>query len=73
MTVIAGRLVVTDNPLPQLLTAAQTALALGISRRKLWELTACKEIPHVRIGRSVRYPANALRVWISERQEGGKS
>jgi excisionase family DNA binding protein len=55
----------TDNRL--LLTAREAAAALSISARKLWSLTASGEVPHVRIGRAVRYPADALTEWVAQR------
>ncbi len=54
-----------------LLTAVEASRLLSISQRKLWSLTASGEIPHVRIGRSVRYPVDDLREWIELRTEGG--
>jgi len=42
--------------------------ALGISARKLWGLTASGDIPHIRIGRCVRYPVDDLRAWIEEQK-----
>lgn len=54
-----------------LLTPKQAAEALAISERKLWGMTASSEIPHVRIGRSVRYPLDGIRQWIAEKQTGG--
>lgn len=61
-----------DPQLPKLLlTAAQAAEALGIGRSKLWSLTAGGEIPHLRIGRSVRYSVDGLREWIE--QQAAKS
>ena len=50
-----------------LLTPKQAADALAISPRKLWSLTASGEVPHVRVGRCVRYPFDALRKWLQER------
>lgn len=50
-----------------LLTPQQAAEALAISARKLWALTAAGEVPHLRIGRCVRYPAGALSEWIAAR------
>lgn len=50
--------------IPQLLTAKQTAAVLAISPRKLWALTASFEIPHVRIGKAVRYKPSDLATWI---------
>lgn len=38
-----------------LVSATVAAQYLAISPRKLWSLTACGEVPSVRIGRSVRY------------------
>ena len=54
-----------------LLTPAQAADALAISPRKLWGMTASGEIPHVRLGRCVRYPLDELQRWIDEQQKGG--
>ena len=56
-----------------LLTPQQVAQALAISPRKLWGMTASGEIPHLRLGRSVRYPAEDLQCWIAARREGGPS
>ena len=47
------------------LRAPEAAAALGISARKLWELTKCGEVPHVKLGSSVLYPIDGLRVWLS--------
>lgn len=57
-----------QGPERLLLTAREAAVVLSISARKLWSLTACGEIPAVRIGRSVRYLADDLRAWIDSRK-----
>lgn len=59
-----------DQSMPPLaLRPKDAARALGISRRKLWELTADGEsdIPHVRLGRSVLYPVRELADWLKNR------
>ena len=48
-----------------LLTPQQAAKALAISPRKLWAMTASGEIPHVRLGRCVRYPIEDLQRFIN--------
>jgi len=60
----------TDTPFTLLLTPPQAAEALAISPRKLWSLTTSGEIPHVRIGRSVRYPIDDLRTWTQSQTKG---
>ncbi|MEQ8209403.1 MAG: helix-turn-helix domain-containing protein [Lacipirellulaceae bacterium] len=55
-----------------LLKPAQAAESLEISQRKLWSMTNSGEIPHVRIGRSVRYPVEDLRRYIYSKLQGGK-
>ena len=40
------------QPIPLLMNARETAKAMAICERKLWELTKRGEIPHIRIGRS---------------------
>lgn len=52
---------------PLLLTPRQAAEALAISERTLWTLTDRGDVPCVRIGRLVRYPATALAQWIADR------
>ncbi|MDG2383565.1 MAG: helix-turn-helix domain-containing protein [Pirellulaceae bacterium] len=54
-----------------LLTHQQAADALAISPRKLSGMTASGEIPHIRLGRCVRYPVNDLQRWIDEQKKGG--
>ena len=48
----------------------EAAEALGISERKLWGMTDSREIPHVRLGRCLRYPVRELEQWINEHMEG---
>ena len=54
-----------------LLTPAATARALAISPRKLWSMTASGEIPHVRLGRSVRYRVDTLCTYLESQEKGG--
>ena len=54
-----------------LISAKETARALSISSRKLWELTNCGNIPHVKIGTRTLYDPNDLRAWIDRRKKGG--
>jgi excisionase family DNA binding protein len=63
----------TNPTTPQLLlTAREAAAALAVSPRTLWGLTYPRgPLPAVRLGRSVRYPADALRAWIAAQQMGG--
>jgi len=56
---------------PQLLfTPRQASEALAISPRKLWSITAAGEIPHLRLGRCVRYPVSGLNRWVDQQLEG---
>ena len=50
----------------------EAAEALGISERKLWGMTDSREIPHVRLGRCLRYPVHELEQWIDENKKGGE-
>ena len=52
-----------------LLTPQQAAECLSISPRKLWSMMAAREIPHIRVGRCVRYHIDDLRHWIEEQKE----
>ncbi|MDA1326295.1 MAG: helix-turn-helix domain-containing protein [Proteobacteria bacterium] len=60
-----------DEPTRLLFSPKETHVALGISARKLWAMTASGDIPHLRIGRSVRYPVDDLQRWIDAQTKGG--
>jgi predicted DNA-binding transcriptional regulator AlpA len=51
-----------------LLRPADAAKALAISESKLWSMTAGRQIPCVRIGKSVRYCPASLRAWIEQQK-----
>jgi excisionase family DNA binding protein len=53
----------------------EAAKALGVSERVLWQWTRDGVIPHLRQGRVVLYPVEALRAWLrcgTRPQEGGQ-
>jgi predicted DNA-binding transcriptional regulator AlpA len=50
---------------PLLVPEATAAAIVGLSSRKLWELTACGAIPRRKIGAAVRYYIPELEGWIS--------
>jgi excisionase family DNA binding protein len=54
---------------PMLLTVRQAAKVLSISERTLFTLTKGGDIPHVRIGRLVRYAPSALQDWIERNSQ----
>ena len=56
-----------------LLRALEVARALGLGRSKAYELMASGELPVVRIGRSVRVPADGLLRWIEEKSENSEA
>ena len=57
-----------DERIPRLaLKPAEAADALGISARTLWSLTKAGRVPYVQEGRTILYPVDVLREWLSER------
>ena len=52
-----------------LLRVSEVSDALGLGRSKTYELIASGKIKSVRIGRSVRVPADWLREWLAEKME----
>ena len=46
----------------------EAAAMLELSARKLWSLTAGREIPHLRIGKAVRYAVADLEAWIDSQK-----
>ncbi len=51
-----------------LLRPDEVAIALGVSRSKVYELLGSGELPSLRIGKSIRVSRNALRQWIAQRE-----
>lgn len=47
-----------------LLKPDEAALMLVVGRSRLYQLLAQGELPSVKIGHSVRVPADALRLWV---------
>jgi excisionase family DNA binding protein len=56
------------RPAPLLVTAKEASKALGISPRKLHDLTKAGSVPCVRVGRSVKYRAEALDHWAARNE-----
>jgi excisionase family DNA binding protein len=48
---------------------AEAADAIGVSRARAYELIAAKVLPSIRVGGSIRVPAEALRAWITKQIE----
>lgn len=55
-----------------LLTEREAARSLGVSQRTLVRLRAAGEVPYLRVGVQIRYPADSLREWIGRRCQGGQ-
>ena len=51
-------------PIPRLLTTCELASITGIARWRLYELTRAGVIPHVRLGRSVRFDPETVAEWL---------
>lgn len=59
----------TRNPQhaePLLLTLHETARLLKLSPRTVWQWAADGKLPHLHIGRCLRFPRRELEAWISE-------
>ena len=50
-----------------LFRADEVATLLGLCRSKIYEMLATGELPSIKIGRSVRVPADQLREWVEVR------
>ena len=57
----------TEQSIELLLTPSEAAKALKLSERTLWTMTQRNEVPVVHLGRSPRYPLEALKSWIAEK------
>lgn len=66
MTDVAHQQDPTVNPdaRPMLLTVKDVEAELQLGRTRTYELVRSGELPVVRIGRAVRIPRDALRLWV---------
>jgi excisionase family DNA binding protein len=48
----------------RLLDVEEVASVLGVGRWRVYELARAGVVPHVRLGRSVRFSEDLLRAWI---------
>lgn len=56
----------TNRELPRLLTAKELADHLGsVSPQRIYRLTREGVIPHIRLGRAVRFSAESVAEWIA--------
>lgn len=53
---------------PLLLNVTQVSKMLSLGRTKVYELIATKQLPVVRLGRSVRISAASLQRWIEQQE-----
>jgi excisionase family DNA binding protein len=56
-----------------LLRPAEVAEMCALGKSKCYELIKTGEIPSLRIGRAVRVPADALRLWVQGIKEACKT
>jgi excisionase family DNA binding protein len=55
----------------ELLSTAELAGALGVSRRWIYQQVAEHDLPAYRLGpRALRYDLNAVRAWLDQRRIG---
>lgn len=52
------------SSLPRLLTATEVAEQTGLPLSSVYELCRSNRIPHVRVGRALRFSATAIVDWI---------
>jgi excisionase family DNA binding protein len=56
---------------PELLTINQAAAFLAISRSGLYALMQTFQIPHVRLGKRIRFRRETLKAWCKQLEVGG--
>jgi excisionase family DNA binding protein len=61
----------TVSSQPVILTVAQVAQILGLSRAKVYQLIYHEGLPHVRFGTALRVRYHALLQWLEQREQVG--
>jgi excisionase family DNA binding protein len=52
----------------RLITADEAAVILNVSKAWVYEQTRQRRMPHVRLGRYVRYRRSTLNAWLEEQE-----
>jgi len=52
--------------IPKLLTVRQLAEATGLAPWRIHELCAQRKLPHMRVGRTLRFAEDVIVQWIAE-------
>jgi excisionase family DNA binding protein len=65
-------------PEPQLLAeplldAIEAAQLLKVPRSTLYELVRSRSLPHVKVGRGLRFTRADLAIWIADNSYGGRA
>jgi excisionase family DNA binding protein len=60
-----------DTPTNRLLRPREAQTVLGLSRSAVYAAIASGAVPSIRIGRSVRIPADALAEWVARNTRPG--
>jgi excisionase family DNA binding protein len=61
----------SGNTLERLLDEREAAEICHFSKRGLEELRKAGRIPHIKLGRSIRYNATSLRAFLAKLEQGG--
>ncbi|MCD6394667.1 MAG: helix-turn-helix domain-containing protein [Planctomycetes bacterium] len=56
-----------------LLTPSELSKKLKVSKATVYRWTHEQYIPHIKIGRSVRFDEKAVEQWIEEKEQKGRS
>ena len=62
-----------SRELPLLLDAADAGKLLSLSRSKVCQMAARREVPSIRVGRTLRIPRDSLIGWVEERTAQSES
>lgn len=58
------------QPDPMTLSVREAAQQLGVGRNRVYDLIRAGDLPHLRIGKTIRVPTEHLAAWIAARTEG---
>jgi len=61
----------SSHDMPQLLRPTEAARLLSVAPRTLRHWTRLGKLPHIRVGRLVFYPKDALARWVTAQIRGG--
>ena len=70
---VSGERGVMDSQMPQYLTLTELCEWLRVKPATVYDWTHCGFIPHLKLGRLLRFERAAIMAWLADQERGGRA